>query len=147
MFKKVLDKKFIIALMVVWAGFLGCMPTGISAMPADSRETVVAGAQEGVDKVNILLSNAALMKKLGRMGLSRDEVKGMFARLSDAQLHRLALRADALKAGGGDAGIAVIALLVMLLTFFFTLHLTGHKIRLNVEQKAQPVAEEEIIVE
>ena len=146
--RKARNKKSIIALMVAWAGLLGCLPTGVSAIPVGSREAIEGTTlvrEQDMDRANTLLSNEAVMGKLARMGLSKDDVKGILVACSDAQLHRLALKADKIKAGGSDAGIAIAIILAILLTFIFTLHLTGHKIKVSVEQEPRTGAGEEIV--
>ncbi len=146
--RKTRDLKFIVALMVAWAGLLGCIPTGASAIPVGSRKAVevtTLAREQDMNKANTLLSNEAVMGKLVRMGLKRDDVKGVLSRLSDAQLRRLALKADKIKAGGGDVGIVIGIVLAILLTFIFTLHMTGHKIKVSVEQEPRIEAGEEIV--
>ena len=138
--RKTRDKKLIVALMVTWAGLFGCIPTGASAMPVGSQEASEAALMmrnADMEKAHTLLTNAAIMHRLAKLGLSKDDAEKMLSRLSAAQLHKLALKADEVKAGGSGSGLAIALVVLLIVAFFCALHLTGHRLDVSIERKPQ----------
>ena len=65
--------------------------------------------------------------RLEKLGFSTDEVNSRLDRLSDQQVHQLALQLDDIKIGGDSLGI-VIALLVIAILVVLLIQLTGHRV-------------------
>jgi hypothetical protein len=86
---------------------------------------------EDLQKVQRVLESKMVQQRLEDVGLTADEIQGRLARLSDAQLHRMANQLDALMPGGdGGLGI-VVALLVIAILVVILFYLLGHRIEVK----------------
>jgi len=65
--------------------------------------------------------------RLEKLGFSTDEVNSRLDRLSNQQVHQLALQLDDIKIGGDGLGI-VIAILVIAILVVLLIQLTGHRV-------------------
>jgi hypothetical protein len=65
--------------------------------------------------------------RLEKLGFTTDEVNSRLDRLSDQQVHQLALQLDDVKIGGDGLGV-VIALLVIAILVVLLIQLTGHRV-------------------
>ncbi|HVE13974.1 MAG TPA: PA2779 family protein [Elusimicrobiota bacterium] len=76
---------------------------------------------EDTRAVQAALESKVLRQRLKELGLSEREIQSRLDKLSDRDLHELALRARALNAGGDDggaiAGLLVLVLLVLLIVY------------------------------
>jgi len=70
----------------------------VGAAPVESVDS--SRATVAWQKIDGFLSDAAVAKQLTAAGLTRAQVDGRLARLSDAQLEQLAAQVDTLRAGG-----------------------------------------------
>ena len=124
--------------VVVWTVAMTTLMTGV--IPPDVQAMLVppsATASEpgtGLDrvadlqKVQSVLETKVVSQRLADYGLSQEEIGARVNRLSDAQLHQLATRIDAMiPAGDGGLGI-VIALLVIAILAVILIYLLDHKI-------------------
>jgi hypothetical protein len=66
-------------------------------------------------KVQNLLETKVVTEKLRQLGFSKDEIQTRLDRLSDQQLHRVALKVDDLKVGGDGTGVVIAVLLIAIL--------------------------------
>lgn len=80
-----------------------------------------------MEKIQKIIETKMVSERLGKLGLSPDEIQKRLAALSDQQVHKLALQLDDLKVGGDGLEI-VIALLVIAILVVILLHLTGHRV-------------------
>ncbi|MCL5238748.1 MAG: PA2779 family protein [Nitrospirae bacterium] len=81
-----------------------------------------------LDRVQKTLETKMIRERLEKFGLTQDEINSRLARLSDQQVHRLALQLDDLKVGKDDALGVIIALLVIAILVVLLLQLTGHRV-------------------
>ena len=81
-----------------------------------------------LDRVQKTLETKMIRERLEKFGLTQDEINSRLARLSDQQVHRLALQLDDLKVGKDDALGVIIALLVIAVLVVLLLQLTGHRV-------------------
>jgi hypothetical protein len=108
---------------------MGWFPPDSTAMlaPADFG----LNRLEDLQKVQRVLESKMVQQRLEDVGLTADEIQGRLARLSDAQLHRMANQLDALMPGGdGGLGI-VVALLVIAILVVILFYLLGHRIEVK----------------
>lgn len=68
--------------------------------------------------------------RMERMGLTSIEVQNRLDKLSDTQLHQLALKLDELKTGA-DVGGVIIVVLVILILVWVVFYLFGHRITIE----------------
>jgi hypothetical protein len=69
---------------------------------------------EDLQKVQRLLENKIVRQRLADMGLSAEEINARLDRVSDLQLHQLAMQIDALMPGGDDGTLTTIALVLLI---------------------------------
>lgn len=96
-----------------------------------SPSQVIAGAQidraYDIAKVQNIIETKMVKERLEKLGFTTEEVRSRLDRLSDQQLHQLALQLDDAKVGG-DGLAVVILLLVIAILVVVVLQLTGHKV-------------------
>lgn len=111
----------------------GVFPPEVQAMLAPPSATASesgTGLDRAADlqKVQAVLETKVVSQRLADYGLSQEEISARVNRLSDAQLHQLAVQIDAL-IPAGDAGLGiVIALLVIAILAVILIYLLDHKI-------------------
>lgn len=77
---------------------------------------VSASRMADMAKIQMALESKILRQKLMDYGLSPEETMARLNRLSDEQIHQLAIHTDSLQAGGdGGAGILLFLLLVAII--------------------------------
>ncbi len=108
----------------------------IAVMPAKSEAYIISTAevvglssdrQADIEVVRSVLENKAVKEKFLSLGYSEGEVNGKLAKLSDEELHDLALNIDKTTDGKGVAGV-LIGLLVILVIVVIILEITQNKI-------------------
>ena len=83
-------------------------------------ETIVSNSDpsllraEDLQKVQRLLENKIVRQRLEDMGLSEEEINARLERVSDLQLHQLAMQIDALMPGGDDGTLTTIVLVLLI---------------------------------
>ena len=110
----------------------GIFPPDASAMLAPPTTAGESGAglnrTADLQKVQSVLEAKVVRQRLEDYGLTAEEINARLSRLSDAQLHQLAMRIDAMiPAGDGGLGI-VIALLVIAILAVILIYLLDHRI-------------------
>lgn len=111
----------------------GVFPPEVQAMLAPPSATASesgTGLNRAADlqKVQSVLETKVVSQRLADYGLSQEEISARVSRLSDAQLHQLAVQIDAM-IPAGDAGLGiVIALLVIAILAVILVYLLDHKI-------------------
>lgn len=99
----------------------GIAPSELIAMSQTDRTA-------DMEKIRQVIETKMVSERLGKLGLTQDEIQTRMQSLSDQQLHKLALQLDDLKVGrDGGLGI-VIALLVIAILVVILLQLTGHRV-------------------
>lgn len=118
--------RHIAMVMVAIMGLLSFVPRVEAAfvpnagMMAEQRHADVGTVQKA-------LENKMVAERLQALGYSTDEVNQRLAMLSDAELHDVAKKIDALNAGGDGLGI-VIAILVVVLLVVLILHFSDRRV-------------------
>jgi hypothetical protein len=94
-----------------------------------SPSEAVAPHERALDlgKVQKVLETRMVRERLGELGFTPDEVRARLGRLSDRQLHELAMGLDELRPGGDALGV-VVALLVIAILVVILLQLTDHRV-------------------
>ena len=80
-----------------------------------------------IKTIQSMLEMKLLKQRLADLGYSTEEIKNRLDRLNDEQIHALALKIDALKAGGNGLGV-IIALLVIAILVVLLIQLSGHRV-------------------
>ena len=116
-------------LAVIWSlvGALcvfGFANNGVAMLvPADPSVSADLGAARALEmrKIQGVLENKMIRERLHEVGLTDQEIRDRVARLSNDDVHQLAMKLDALTpagdAGGFIIGILVIAVLVLLVIY------------------------------
>ena len=101
----------------VYAGF---SPSEVIALSQSDRSADLATIQK-------ILEMKMVRQRLGQLGLSQDETQSRLGKLSDQQIHQLALQLDELKVAGDSSGIIIILLVIVLAIVLF-FWLTGREV-------------------
>jgi hypothetical protein len=72
-----------------------------------------------LQKVRTVLETKVVSEKLTQLGFNKDEIQSRLGQLSDQQLHKVALKADQLKAGGDAGGFIIAVLIIGILVLLF----------------------------
>jgi uncharacterized protein YjiS (DUF1127 family) len=80
-----------------------------------------------LQRIQTVLELKVIRQRLEDFGLTPDEINTRLARLSDDQLHQLAMDVDAIIPAGDGLGI-VIALLVIAILAVILIYLLNHRI-------------------
>jgi hypothetical protein len=80
-----------------------------------------------VDKIRKFIEMKMVRERLNALGFSPEEIQARLSQLPDEQIHQVALKIDEMKVGG-DAGEAVIIVLLILILVGLIIYFTGHKI-------------------
>ncbi len=135
MIKFILKRRLIAYLIIGWAFLLGCLPANCLAMPVSSevlRNEAKSLRQRDINKIYSLLEEKVVQKNLVKIHLNNNELKERIAKLSDAQIHRLANRLDGVKIGGSAGGVilivAIVVGIIMLILYF-----TGRSLRISTD--------------
>jgi hypothetical protein len=78
-------------------------------------------------KIQKILETKMIRERLENLGFSQDEIQGRLARLSDEQIHQLALTLDELRVAG-DGEIIIIIVLAVALGIVLYFWLTGRRV-------------------
>ena len=101
----------------VYAGF---SPSEVIALSQSDTSADLAAIQK-------ILEMKMVRQRLGQLGLSQDETQSRLGKLSDQQIHQLALQLDELKVAGDSSGIIIILLVIVLAIVLF-FWLTGREV-------------------
>ena len=102
----------------VEAGFI---PSKVIQMNETERDTDIL-------QIKKILETKAVSVRLEQLGFTSEEIQERLSKLSDQQIHQIALQLDQLKVGQGDAFGIIIAVLVIAILVVVLLKLTGHDI-------------------
>jgi hypothetical protein len=73
-----------------------------------------------LNKIQSLLETKVVTERLNQLGFNKEEIQTRLDRLTDQQLHQVALKVDQLKVGGDGGiviGILIIVILVLLVIY------------------------------
>jgi hypothetical protein len=80
-----------------------------------------------IAKIQTIIETKMIRDRLEKLGFSSDEVKSRLDRLSNQQVHQLALQLDDIKVGGDGFGV-IIALLIIAILVVVLIQITGHRV-------------------
>jgi ATPase subunit of ABC transporter with duplicated ATPase domains len=92
--------------------YAGYSPSEIIKLSAEERVTDLA-------KVRAALETKMVSEKLKQLGFNNEEIQSRLGQLSDAQLHRLALKTDEMRVGGDGFGVVIAVLAIAFLVVLF----------------------------
>jgi len=99
-----------------------------------SPSQVLQGTQidrsHDIEKIQTIIETKMIKDRLEKLGFSNEEVRSRLDRLSNQQVHQLALQLDDIKVGGDGLGV-IIALLVIAILVVLLIQLTGHRVMIK----------------
>ena len=117
-----------VALYLAFAFFLiGSVPRNSWAYFVESQQALSFSREADINKIQRALESKMVSQRLSELGLSMNEINSKLNQLSDADVHQFASQMDSLMPGG-DAGVAIILLLVITILVLVIIQMTGHKI-------------------
>lgn len=105
---------------------ISVVPSNSFAYMAESDAVLNTRAEDSA-KIQRLLESKVVAQRLEKLGLSTDEVLGRLDKLTDAELHSFATKADNLYPGAGGTGL-IIGILIIVALILLILHLTDHRV-------------------
>ena len=80
-----------------------------------------------ISKIQTIIETKMIKDRLEKLGFSNEEVRSRLDRLSNQQVHKLALQLDDIKVGGDGLGV-IIALLIIAILVVVLIQITGHRV-------------------
>ncbi len=80
-----------------------------------------------IERIQSALETKVVKDRLEKLGFTADEISAKIDRLSDQQIHQLALQIDDVRAGK-DAGGVIVALVIIALIVVAVLYFSGRKV-------------------
>ena len=119
----------LIAWQLVLSMFILGLAPGVEAGLAPSELiNPTSGRVEDMNTIQKTIESKMVRERLEKLGFTADEVRSRLERLSDQQLHQLALNLDDIQVAGNDGLGIIVALLVIAILVVLLLQLTGHKV-------------------
>ncbi|MEK7841666.1 MAG: PA2779 family protein [Deltaproteobacteria bacterium] len=106
---------------------IGSVPRNSWAYFVESQQALSFSREADINKIQRALESKMVSQRLSELGLSMNEINSKLNQLSDADVHQFASQMDSLMPGG-DAGVAIILLLVITILVLVIIQMTGHKI-------------------
>ncbi len=100
-----------------------------SFTPSELMELPLIDREADLAKIQKLLETKVFKNRLKQLGFTEEEIRARLEKLSDQELHQLALQIEDLKTGGDGLGL-IIVLLVIAILVIILLKLTGKKIEI-----------------
>ena len=117
-------------MLVVVMGLISFMPkVEASFVPTDESFSSIS-RQNDMATIQRALEQKLVKERLKDLGYTDEEIKARLDRLSDTEIHSLAVQLDSLLPAGDGLGV-VIALLVIAILVIVILMLTGHRIHVS----------------
>jgi len=133
-----LKRRLLAYLIIGWAFFLGCLPTNNGlAMPITSEILRNEGKnlrEANLQKIYSFLEEKIVQTRLTRMGIKSADLEVRLSALSDHELQRLATQMERVKLGG-DAGGAILIIVLVVGLIMLILYLTGQSLRIETRTK------------
>lgn len=98
-----------------------------SFAPSELMNLPLTDREADITKIQKALETKMFKTRLQQLGFIEEEINARLTKLSDQELHQLALQIEDLKTGGDGLGL-VIALLVIAILVIVLLKLSGKKI-------------------
>jgi len=117
-------------MLVVVMGLISFVPkVEASFVPSDESFSSIS-RQNDMATIQRALEHKLVKERLKDLGYTDEEIKARLDRLSDTEIHSLAVQLDSLLPAGDGLGV-VIALLVIAILVIVILMLTGHRIHVS----------------
>jgi len=132
-----LKRRLVAYLIIGWAFLLGCLPTNGLAMPVSSEVLRNEGKnlrEANLQKIYSFLEEKIVQTRLTRMGIKSADLEVRLSALSDHELQRLATQMERVKLGG-DAGGAILIIVLVVGLIMLILYLTGQSLRIETRTK------------
>lgn len=93
-------------------------------------EVINAGLDRTTDlaKIQQVIETKMVRERLEKLGLTADEIKSRLGRLSDQQIHQLALNLDEIKTGSNGGLEIIVAMLTIMILIVFLVWLMGRRV-------------------
>ncbi|TAL26364.1 MAG: hypothetical protein EPN94_03445 [Nitrospirae bacterium] len=93
-------------------------------------EVINADLDRTTDLANIqqVIETKMVRERLEKLGFTSDEIKSRLSRLSDQQVHKLALNLDEIKTGSDGGLDIIVALLAIMILIVFLMWLMDRKV-------------------
>lgn len=92
--------------------FAGYSPSEMIKLTAEERVADIA-------KVRAALETKLVGEKLKQLGFNKEEITSRLGQLSDAQLHKLAVKSDEMRVAGDGFGVVIAVLVIAILVVLF----------------------------
>ena len=120
--------KWVTWYMIVAMFLLGITPrVDASISPSEVIGQPQMNRTTDLDKIQKVIEIKMIRERLNALGFSREEIQTRLTRLSDEQVHQLALNLDELKVGGDEA-VAVLIVLVIVAIALLVLYLMDYRL-------------------
>ncbi len=114
---------------LVFALFLiSIAPKAEAGISPSEMVSVAIDRAHDMERVQKAIESKMIKERLGKLGFTDDEVASRLGRLSDQQVHQLALNLDSVKVAGDDGLGVIVLLLVIAILVVILLQVTGHKV-------------------
>ena len=122
-------KNFAVWYLVVSVFFLGFTSKATAGMAPSTPVVLTSWDRNAdLDKIQKTLETKIICQRLYELGFSQEEIRSRLTRMSDQQIHEIALRLDTLKVGGDGIGLVVGILVIAILVWVIVYLYGGHKI-------------------
>jgi hypothetical protein len=115
------------ALTMVILGMTPRVQAGFS--PSEGMQVGAPDRSTDLKAIQKVLESKMIGERLRQLGFTDEGIRQRLSRLSDEQIHRLALKLSEMKVGGN--GEVVISLLVIAILVVILIYLLGHKIAIS----------------
>lgn len=123
--------KWVTWYMIVAMFLLGITPrVDASISPSEVIGQPQMNRTTDLDKIQKVIEIKMIRERLNALGFSQEEIQTRLTRLSDEQVHQLALNLDELKVGGDEA-VAVLIVLVIVAIALLVLYLMDYRLILK----------------
>ena len=122
-FMKLVAYHLVAAMLVI--GIVPRVEAGLS--PSDVIALSRADRVGDLATIQKIIESKKIGRRLENLGFSQSEIQSRLSRLNDDQLHKLALRLDEIRVGGGGFEVLVIILLITILVGVW-FYVQGNKI-------------------
>lgn len=120
--------KWVTWYMIVAMFLLGITPrVDASISPSEVIGQPQMNRTTDLDKIQKVIEIKMIRERLNALGFSQEEIQTRLTRLSDEQVHQLALNLDELKVGGDEA-VAVLIVLVIVAIALLVLYLMDYRL-------------------
>jgi hypothetical protein len=119
--------RLLVWILVLDSCLLSVLPQDVGAMVAPLTVGEGSARVADLERVQSVLESKLVQQRLADVGLTADEVNARVSRLSDAELHQLAMNLDGLLPGG-DVGVGFLIAVVIVLIVIVAIYLSGYRI-------------------